>query len=159
LVNAGEAVADELLGDEAQGVAVAHPGLLGGVGRPLADLVEHAAGTVGDPAIELAVVVAIVGAGLRIRRIPGDAGEFERLAVVKRGVAAAVADLDRVIARHLIEVVDIELAVVLHLGVVEEISLDPKSGRRLAGFGAQLVDDAGDSHELDLIRIPDQHLV
>ena len=50
-------------------------------------------------------------------------------------------------------------AVVLHLGVVEEIPFHPGARRRLAGFGAQLVDDAGDGHELDHVGIAHQHLV
>jgi hypothetical protein len=58
-------------------------------------------------------------------------------------VAAAVTDGDRVLARNLVEVVDVERALVLHLGIVEEISLDPRARRRLAGFGAELLDDAG----------------
>ena len=47
----------------------------------------------------------------------------------------------------------------LHLGVVEEIALDPGARRRLACPRAQLVDDAGDGDELDLVRVADQHLV
>ena len=63
------------------------------------------------------------------------------------------------VLRHLVEVVDVELAIVLHLGVVEEIALDPRARRRLAGFRAELVDDAGDGHELDHVRIADEDLV
>ena len=40
VMHAGEAVADELLGDEGQPVAVALQGLVRGKGRPLADAVE-----------------------------------------------------------------------------------------------------------------------
>ena len=74
-------------------------------------------------------------------------------------MAAAVADGDRLLFRHLIEVVDVERALVLHLGVVEEESLDPKSGGRLARSGAELVDDAGDGDELDLVRVADEDIV
>ena len=50
-------------------------------------------------------------------------------------------------------------APVLHLGIVEEVAFDPEARRRLAGLGAQLVDDAGDGDELDLVGIADQNLV
>ncbi len=133
--------------------------LVRGIARPLADLEEHVARTVGHPAVEIAVRIAIESPGTRIGRVSGDAGEFERLAVVIRGVAAAVADGDRVLFRHLIEVVDVERALVLHLGVVEEESLDPKSGGRLARSCAELVDDAGDGDELDLVWIADEDVI
>ena len=63
------------------------------------------------------------------------------------------------ILRHLVEVVNVEQAIVLHFGVVEEISLHPGARRRLAGFRAEFVDDAGDGHELHHVRIADQDLV
>ncbi len=159
VVHAGQAVADELLGDEGQRVAIAQPCLLCGVARPHADIVEHRPGAVGHPAVEFAVRVAVEGPGGRVGRVPGDPRQRHGLAVVIRGVTAAVTDGDRVFARHLIEVVNVERALVLHLGVVEEKSLDPKAWGRLAGFGAELVDDAGDGHELDLVGISDQDLV
>ena len=68
-------------------------------------------------------------------------------------------DGDRVVARHLVEVVDVEGTLVLHLGVVEEVSLDPKPRRCLAGFRTEFIDDAGDGHELDFVRVSDEDLV
>ena len=126
---------------------------------PLADLVERAARAIGDAAVQLAVRVAVEGAARRIRRVLGDAGHLERLAVVERRVAAAMMHHDRMILRHLVEVVHVQLALVLHLGVVEEIALDPGARRRLLRLRAQLVDDAVDGDELDLEGIADEHVV
>ncbi len=53
----------------------------------------------------------------------------------------------------------VELAVVLHLRVVEEVSIDPKARGRLLGFGAEFIDDAGDGDKLDLIGVADDDLV
>jgi len=132
MVHAGEAVADELLGDEGERIAVANERLLGAEGRPLADIEEHVAGAVGHPAVELAIGVAVESPGGCIRRALGHAGELERLAVVIGGVAAAVADRNRMLARHLIEVVNRKRALVLHLGVVEEEAFHPEAWRRRA---------------------------
>src|SRR6516225_574211 len=74
-------------------------------------------------------------------------------------MAATMMDAYRMLRRDLIEVVHVELAVVLHLCVVEEVSIDPKTRRSLLGFGAQFFDDAGDCDKLDLIGIPDDDLV
>ena len=63
------------------------------------------------------------------------------------------------LARHLIEVVNRKRALVLHLGVVEEEALDPEAGRRRARPFLELVDDAGNAHELDLVRIADDDVV
>ena len=52
VVHASQAVADELLRDEAERVAVALPGLVRGIARPLADLEEYVAGAVGHPPIK-----------------------------------------------------------------------------------------------------------
>ena len=53
----------------------------------------------------------------------------------------------------------IELAVVLHLCVVEEVSIDPKASGRLLGLGAEFIDDAGDGYKLDLIGVADEDFV
>src|SRR5262245_24910554 len=96
-MDAGQAVADELFGDEGERVAVARLRLTGAVGLPLALAQEHVAGTVGDAAVELTVLVAVVGAARRVRRVLGDPGELEGLAVVVGGVAAAMAHGDRML--------------------------------------------------------------
>jgi hypothetical protein len=41
------------------------------------------------------------------------------------------------VLRHLVEVVNVEQAIVLDLGVVEEIPFDPGARRRLLGFRAE----------------------
>ena len=133
--------------------------LLRGERLALADGLEHDSRAIGDAAVQFAAGVVIEGAARRIGRVLVNAGHLERLAVVERRVAAAMMDDHRMVLRHLVEVVDVELALVLHLGVVEEISLDPSARRRLWRLGAQLVDDAVDGDELDLEGIADEHLV
>src|ERR1700683_654642 len=65
----------------------------------------------------------------------------------------------RQIARDLIEIMYVELALVLHLGVVEEESLDPRVRRGLLRLCLELIDNAGNRDEFDLIGISDQNLV
>jgi hypothetical protein len=55
--------------------------------------------------------------------------------------------------------VHVELAVVLHLGVVEEVSVNPKAGGHLLSFGSEFLDDAGDRDKLNLIGIADDDIV
>src|SRR5262249_58693261 len=98
-----QAVADELLGDEGVRIAVARLPLVRRVGHALAFAEEHVTGAIGDAAVELAVLVAVKGAAGRVGRVLGDAGDLERLAVVLGGVAAAVANRDRGLARDLVE--------------------------------------------------------
>ena len=70
-----------------------------------------------------------------------DVRHLQGLTVVERGVAAAMMDHHRVFLRYLVEVVNVELAIVLHLGVVEEISFDPGARRCLGSFRAEFLDD------------------
>ena len=81
------------------------------------------------------------------------------MAVVVGRVAAAVPHHDRVLDGHFVEVLDVQLALVLDLRVVEEVALDPRAGRRLPRLGAELVDDAGDGDELHLEGIAHEHFV
>src|SRR5215467_7931108 len=74
-------------------------------------------------------------------------------------MAAPMMDTHRMLGRHLIEIVQIELAVILHFGVVEKESFDPETGRRLLSFGAEFVDDAANGHKLDFKRIANDYLV
>ena len=74
-------------------------------------------------------------------------------------MAAAMTHRHRMLARHLVQVLDRKRALVLHLGVVEEEALDPEARGRGLGLGAQLLHDAGDGDELDLVRIADDDLV
>ena len=61
--------------------------------------------------------------------------------------------------RDLVEIADVQLSPVLHLGVVEEVALHPRARRRLSRLRAKLLDDAGDRDELDLEWIADEHFV
>jgi hypothetical protein len=63
------------------------------------------------------------------------------------------------LSRYFVEIADVQLALVLHLGVVEEVALHPRASRRLLCLRAKLLDDAGDGDELDLERIADEHFV
>ena len=65
----------------------------------------------------------------------------------------------RVVLRHLVEIMKVQFAIVLDLGVVEEIPLHPGPRRCLTGFGAQFVHDAGDRHELHDIWIADHYVI
>ncbi len=64
-----------------------------------------------------------------------------------------------VVFRYLVEVMNGQLAIVLDLGVVEEIPLHPGARRRLTGLGAEFLHDAGDGHKLHHIRIADHNLI
>src|SRR5689334_22101037 len=112
-MHTGQAIADELLGDERESVAVAGTDLLRRKARALANLEEHIARAVGDPAVELALLIAVVGAGGRVRRVLGNAGKLERFAVVIGRVTAAMTHRHRMLARDPVEVVDGERALVL----------------------------------------------
>ena len=69
-------------------------------------------------------------------------------------MTASVSDGDWVFARYQVEVVDVKRALILDLGVVKEESLDPESARGLPRPRAELVDDAGDGNEFNIVRIP-----
>src|ERR1700676_1252154 len=153
------AIFNELLGDVGQSIAVALQRLFGGKGPPLADLVKHVLRPVGNPAIEFTVRVAIEGSTRWIRRLLIYVRHLEGFAVVERRVAPAMMDRDRMVLRYLIEVVNVELPFVLYLGVVEKIPFDPGARRRLVGSRTEFVNDAVDGHELDHVRISDQHLI
>src|SRR5215469_6686901 len=66
---------------------------------------------------------------------------------------------DRMVARHPIEILDSEPTFILDLGVVVEIALYPVPARSLLRFCPQLLDDAVDTHELDLERVAHDHFV
>src|SRR5262249_58632105 len=102
VVHAGEAVADELLRDVREPVAVAAPGLVGGPAAPGADPAEHGPRAIGDAAVRVAQLVAVEGAAGRILGLLRDARELQRLAVVERGVAAAMLHDDGMILRGLV---------------------------------------------------------
>ncbi len=128
------------------------------VGR-LPDPVERAPCAVGHAAVKVAIGIAIESSSGRIGRVLVDVRHLEGLAVVVRRVAAAMVNHDRVVLRHLVEIMNVQFAIVLDLGVVEEIPFDPGPRRCLTGFRAQFVHDAGDRHELHHVGIADQHVV
>ncbi len=155
MMYAGEAVADELLGDVGQPIAVALLGLFRGKGGPLAHFVDHVHRPVRNAAVECAARVAVESSARRIGRVLVDVRHLQRLAVVESGVAAAMMDHNRMVLGDLIQIVNIEQAIVLHLGVVEEKPFHPCARRRLLGFRAEFLDDAVDSDEFDYVGIAD----
>jgi hypothetical protein len=62
-------------------------------------------------------------------------------------------DRHQKLLRYLVAVLNIQWAIVLQLGVVEETQA------RFAGFRAELVHDTGDGHELHHIRVADDYFV
>ena len=66
---------------------------------------------------------------------------------------------DGMLPRDLVEVVDVELAFVRHLGVVEEVAFHPGAGRGSCGLLPQFFDDAVDGDEFHLERISHQRLI
>src|SRR5262249_55358016 len=74
-------------------------------------------------------------------------------------MAAAMTHDDGMFRRYFVEVGSVEVKLVFHLRVIEEISFDPHTSRRFAGSRAELLDDTGDGDELDLERIADQDFV
>ncbi len=111
---------------------------------------KHCRRLVGDSPGEIAVNVALERAARGIRCVTGDSCQLQGLAVVEAGVATPVVDDNGQIARDPIEVVYIQRAPVFDFSVVEEIALNPVSGRRGARLHAQLVDNPGDGDELNL---------
>ena len=65
----------------------------------------------------------------------------------------------RMLGRNLVEILVVERAVILHLGVVVIITDHPGARRRLGGARLQFVDDALDGDEFDHIGISDQDFV
>ena len=107
VVHAGQAVADELLGDVRQSVAPPLIGLRVGEGLALAHLVERRVGPVGDAAVQVARRIPVVGPAGRVRRGLGDPRHLQSPGVVEPGVPAAMAHHHRVNGRDLVQVVNI----------------------------------------------------
>jgi hypothetical protein len=126
---------------------------------PLTDAVEDAARAVGHSAVQLTIRIAIKGTAGWILCFFGYPRQFERLAVVERCVPAAMSDDHRVLGRYLVEVMHVERAFVLELGVVVEIALNPEALRGLTRFCAEFLDDAGNGDEFDFEWIADEDFV
>jgi hypothetical protein len=92
VVHGRDPITDKLLGNVGEAIAVGLQHLRFGKGGAFANLVERAAGPVRDAAIEVAVGIAVEGATGRIGRVLVNVGQFEGLAVVIGGVAAAMVD-------------------------------------------------------------------
>ena len=78
----------------------------------------------------------IEGSTRRIGSVLVNSGDFQGFTVVERSVAAAMMDHHGVVLRYLVEVVDVELAIIFYLSVVEEISFDPNARWSRLGLGA-----------------------
>ena len=141
-----------------EAVPVALRDLLRGIRQAPADPVEDASRPIGNAPVQLADGVAVERPAGWVRRVLADSRQSERLAVVERCVAAAMTDDDRMLDRHLVEIVNVERALVLHFRVVEEEPFDPRSGRRLPRLCPELLDDAADGDEFDFEGIADEDL-
>src|SRR5437870_1860719 len=115
VMHAGETVANELLRDMRDPIAVALRVRVGAERRPLPYAVEDVARPIGHAAVERTAGIAIERSTRWIWRILGDLCQLERFAVVERRVAAAMTDDDGVLGRYLVQVVDVERALVLEL--------------------------------------------
>src|SRR5581483_8786646 len=158
-MHTGQPVTNELLRDMSQAVPIALPPLGLTESGSLAHFLERRERIIGHAAIELAIGPPIEGAPGRIRSRSGDAGELERLAVEEMCVPTAVLDADRMLPRDLVQIMNVDLAPVLHLRVIVEISLHPETGWRLLRTSPELLHDAGDGDEFNLVGITDQHIV
>ena len=106
MMHGGQAEAGELLGD------VGDPRLRAGIllglavlreGRPLS---KARLRSVGDPSVEVAIGIMVERAAERLRRVLGNAGKLERLAVGEHRVPAAVDNRHRMNVGHAIEIGD-----------------------------------------------------
>src|SRR5262245_38874635 len=122
-----ESITDKLLRYESQAVAVALFSLIRSKGSPVSDAVDGVSRKLGDTSGHVTVGTPVVRATGRVRRVLGDAANFQCLVVVVGRVAAAMTHDDRVIHRDFVQVGGVEFALVFYLGVVEEISLHPHS--------------------------------
>jgi hypothetical protein len=154
-----DSITRKLFGHVCQPVTVALQPFIFGEGFSFADAVERAPCPVSHAAGQVTISVAIEGSAGRIGRAPVDVGQLKSFAVAIRRVAAAMLNNHRMVLRYLIEIVNVQLAVVLHLGVSEEIPFHPGARGCLPSFCAELVNNAGDGHELHVIRVTDHHVV
>src|SRR5262245_8917174 len=98
VMNARQAIADELLGDVRDPFSAPTLQLRWCQCWTSPHFVEHRARRVGDAAGELALLVAVVCASWRVLRLLGDASHRQRFAVVVRRVAAAMLHDDGMLA-------------------------------------------------------------
>src|SRR6185437_14215410 len=143
-------IADELLRDLRHRRTLSLRSLFGRIRRAKPYTPEDCGRPISDSSREIAAGIAIERAAGWIGSVAGDAGELERLAVVKAGVAAAVMNGDRQVARDCIQIVHVQRARVFDLRVIKEVALHPMSRRGCVGPRAQLVDNPGDCDELNL---------
>src|SRR5580704_3591295 len=128
-------------------------------GLPFTDVVEYVTCAIGDSSVEFAVFVVVVSSTHPIGSALFYSSQLQRFAVVVRRVATAMMDHDRMFLRDLVQVVHVELAIVLYLSVIKEVTIDPKPRGRLPGFCAEFIDDAGDGDKLDLVGVADDDFV
>src|SRR5437762_592631 len=103
-MDARESVADELLRDVRQPVAVALCALFRRERRATSNTVECVARPIGDAPVELTGGVAVERSARRIRCVPRDARQLQRFVVVERRMPTAMMDDDRMLGRYLVEV-------------------------------------------------------
>src|SRR5690348_13929832 len=96
-----DAVPNELLGDKSQTVALPLHALFRSKRRMLADPVENVPGAIRNAAIQLPTGIAVERPAWWIRRLFIDVRHFERFAVVKRSVPAAVMHHHRMLLGNL----------------------------------------------------------
>src|SRR5215475_1662032 len=144
MVNAGQAVAYKLFGYVGQPITVTLLLLLWRERLTIADFLEHLARPVGDAPVELATLVMIVGPARGVRGVFVYRDQLKCFAVVVGRVPAAMMDYYWMVSRNLVKIVAVELPLVFHFGVIEEISIDPKARRSFLSFCAELIYDAGD---------------
>src|SRR4051812_38091378 len=105
-MHASQPVADKLLRDVGQTVAIPLKRLLRSERRTLTDAVENITSAVGYAAVQFPGRITIKCPALWIGRIALDPRHLQRLTVVKRCVTAAMMHNDRMFLRDLIEIMN-----------------------------------------------------
>ncbi len=131
IVHRGESRGGQQLGDVGHALATPLPLLGQGEFLVLPGPGHYAPRQLGDSTGELPACVPEEPAVGRVRRIPGDSRELQRLAVVPAGVAAAMIDRDGVLGADRVELLAGQLAV--QLGVVEHVADHPEPRWSLPG--------------------------
>src|SRR5262249_40067688 len=154
-----ESITNELLRYERQAVAVALFALIRREGSPGSDALDRISRKIGDAAGQVACLIPIVCATGRVKSVFSNAGHFQCFVVVVRGVAATMTHDDRMIHRDFVQIGGVEFALVFYLRIVEEISVDPRSGWRFFRARTKLFNNAGDRDKFNLVRISDENFI
>src|SRR5579862_4045385 len=92
VVNARQAITNELFGDVGQPVALALLVLFCRECLPLAYVVEYVSGAIGNPSVQFAVFVVVVSSTHAVGSVFGYPNQLQRFAVIERRVATAMVD-------------------------------------------------------------------